>query len=67
MTFSRISAIRRPQNRNIKTLENNNHVKRDDGQSKVGGKVEADNNLKEKWKQKIIEIDVWQNQYNIVK
>lgn len=47
---------RRPQNRNIKTLENNNYVKRDDGLSKVGGKVEADNNLKEKWKQKIIEI-----------
>ena len=47
---------RRPQNRNMKTLENNNYVKRDDGLSKVGGKVEADNNLKEKWKQKIIEI-----------
>ena len=51
MTFSRISAMRRLQNRNITTLENNNHVKRDDDQSKVGGKVEADNNLKEKWKQ----------------
>lgn len=42
----------KPQSRNIKIQAKDDQVTRGDGQSRVAGEMEADNNLRKKWKQK---------------